>query len=196
MTESGGGYHCHKASCYENQSQTINATLEAVAEDRSFSTIYRRADRKHWIDEDGDCMNTRHEILQAQADGPIVKSSDGCHVTSGTWNEPFGGELLTQSSDLDVDHIIPLKWANVHGGSNWSPEKKQSFANDPRNLLAVDDGLNQSKGAKGPSEWMPPNQNYHCEYLGLWQSILTKYPALTMTNPERSVFERRMDACT
>ncbi|MFT5718834.1 MAG: hypothetical protein ACI9T7_003042 [Oleiphilaceae bacterium] len=34
-----------------------------------------------------------------------------------------------------------------NGGLAWSKNKKERFTNDPLNLLAVDDGLNQSKGA-------------------------------------------------
>ncbi len=140
-------------------------------------------------------MNTRHEILKDQADGKIKLSPDGCYVSTGVWNDPFSGKPLTRASDLDVDHIIPLKWANDHGGGAWASDKKEHFANDPINLLAVDDGLNQSKGAKGPSEWMPPNHHFRCEYLGLWQAVLNKYPKLQMTNSENRTFMRQLAAC-
>lgn len=156
---------------------------------------YNREDWKHWNDADGDCMNTRHETLLAQADGIVKLSPDGCYVSTGLWVDPFSGKTLHRASDLDVDHIVPLKWAYDHGGSLWSSEKKERFPNDALNLLAVDDGLNQSKGAKGPSEWLPPNHAFRCEYLGLWRLVLEAYPSLTMRPSEHRVFNRQLNAC-
>ena len=152
-----GQYHCHKNPCFKIHDQVEKATQEAFDEQRPVSLIYQREDWKHWIDADGDCMNTRHEILQSQSVGRVKLSPGGCYVSSGTWHDPYSGKSYARASDLDIDHVIPLKWAHEHGAANWSPERKETFANDPRNLLAVDDGLNQAKGAKGPTEWMPPN---------------------------------------
>ncbi len=190
-----GGYHCHKSHCFNARAQVNKATQDAVAEKREFSGLYNRKEWKHWSDFDGDCMNTRHEILKAQADGPIKLSRDGCYVSKGVWNDSFSGKKYTKPSDLDVDHIIPLKWANGHGGSVWSAAKKERFANDPINLLAVDDGLNQSKGAKGPDEWMPPNHSYRCEYLRVWKAVLSAYPSLRMAASEARIFKRQLGAC-
>jgi hypothetical protein len=140
-------------------------------------------------------MNTRHEILLAQADGPVNKSPDGCYVSTGTWNDRFSGKTYHRASDLDVDHIIPLKWASIHGGLSWSSQKKEESANDPLNLLAVDVGLNQSKGVKGPTQWMPPNHSFRCEYIGRWQMILNKYSSLKMTSKEARIFDKQKNAC-
>lgn len=190
-----GGYHCHREPCISQQVSTQEAIIEALTTNRNFSYIYNRNDWKHWSDFDDDCMNTRHEILQAQADGPIVKSTDGCRVTAGIWDGPFSGGVLIQADDLDIDHIVPLKWASDHGGGAWAAAKKEQFANDPVNLLAVDDGLNQSKGARGPTEWLPPNQSFHCGYLGMWEIVLNKYASLQMTSSEKKLFTRQLLEC-
>jgi hypothetical protein len=97
-------------------------------------------------------MNTRHEILADQADGRIKLSPDGCCVSTGLRHDPFSGKQLTRASDLDVDHVIPLKWAHDHGGDAWSAAKKEIFVNDAINLLAVDDGLNQKKGRRATTK--------------------------------------------
>ena len=190
-----GGYHCHREPCISQHQKSNKAVSEAVNERRSFSYVYNRKDWKHWSDLDNDCMNTRHEILKIQADGLIRLSPDGCYVSSGVWSDPFSGMQLTRASDLDVDHVVPLKWASDHGGGVWSKTQKESFANDPINLLAVDDGLNQAKGAKGPSKWMPPNQAFRCEYLSLWENVLSKYPTLTMSSKENRIFVLQLKAC-
>lgn len=181
-----GGYHCHKSPC---------GVAVSTAKKSKSQFKYNRKYWVHWSDFDGNCMNTRHEILLAQADGPVKKSPDGCYVSTGTWNDPFSGITLHRASDLDVDHVVPLKWASVHGGASWSKSKKEKFANDPLNLLVVDDGLNQSKGAKGPTQWMPPNHKFRCEYLGHWQAVLGKYPSLKMTPKELRVFTKQLNSC-
>lgn len=190
-----GGYHCHREPCFSGQSKSSEALKEAVSQKREFSYIYNRDDWKHWSDFDGDCMNTRHEILLAQADGQVKLSPDGCFVSVGIWVDPFSGKKYTRASDIDVDHIVPLQWANDHGGDAWPSDKKERFANDPINLLAVDDGLNQTKGAKGPDQWMPPNQAFRCEYLRLWQTVLKTYPSLKMRADEERVYRKQLNSC-
>ena len=190
-----GGYHCHKEPCLSSHRSSDKALSEAHEEGRELSYIYRRDDWKHWSDIDNDCMDMRHEILLAQSDGPNILSADRCEVLRGMWRDPFSGKQITVARKLDVDHIVPLKWASDHGAAVWSLKKKERFANDPINLLAVDSGLNRSKGAKGPSEWMPPNHSFRCDYLGLWKKVLREYPSLSMTKKENRVYMRQLDAC-
>ncbi len=192
-----GGYHCHKAPCGTHGNKSVRSTSKKFIQSnkKAVKTGYNRKSWAHWSDFDSDCMNTRHEILLEQADGLVTKSPDGCYISMGSWNDPFSGKTLVRASDLDVDHIVPLKWASDHGGLMWGAAKKERFANDPLNLLAVDDGLNQSKGAKGPTQWMPPNHTFRCEYLGLWQSVLGKYSGLKMTAVELRIFNKQLVAC-
>ncbi len=60
------------------------------------------------------------------------------------------------ASDLDIDHVVPLAHAHRTGGANWLRRQKRQFANDPGNLIAVDDRTNQEKGDKEPVRWKPP----------------------------------------
>jgi len=82
---------------------------------------------------------------------------------------------FTQASDLDIDHIVPLAHAHRPGGANWSREQKRQFANDPDNLIAVDDRTNQEKSDKGPVRWKPPMESFWCEYGNKWQWVKQKY---------------------
>ncbi|WP_289083614.1 HNH endonuclease [uncultured Spongiibacter sp.] len=193
--KSTGEYHCHRDTCRAAQNQVQSATQDAEKEGRSFSQLYDRKDYPHWSDLDGDCMNTRHEILAASSVGNTRISPNGCYVSSGQWNDPFSGKVYTRASDLDVDHIVPLKWAHTHGAAEWPRNLKEKFANDPENLIAVDDALNQAKGARGPTEWMPPNHSYRCEYLSRWVLVLKKY-SLAMQPSENRVFQKQLSACS
>ncbi len=137
---------------------------------------YDRDEWRHWIDHDGDCLDTRHELLLRESLSAVTfKTSNNCKVVGGLWYGPFLGKFFTEASDLDLDHVIPLKWAHSHGGWRWTADQKQSFANDYENLILVDDGRNQSKGSRGPGQWMPDNTAYHCMYVFRWGYLIDKY---------------------
>ena len=133
----------------------------------------------HWIDEDRDCQNARHEVLIEESLSTVVfKSSKGCRVVSGSWNDLHAGKTITDATKLDVDHMLPLKEAQQSGAANWSRECKRAYANDlddPDTLIAVDRGLNRQKRAKDPAEWLPPNPAYQTEYARAWVAVKLKW---------------------
>lgn len=172
-----GDYHCHREPCLSTHQQTQSAAKEAQATGRSYSTLYDRDDWGGWIDEDGDCQNTRAEILIRDSQTKV--SFDGCRVVSGLWNLPYSGGSTTGASQIYIDHIIPLKWAHGHGGDRWSRTKKRAFANDPENLLATSSSANRSKGAKGPDQWMPAINK--CGYAQRWERLIEKYGLVATT---------------
>ena len=110
--------------------QVDEATDEAIEQGGEFSTLYDRSDWPHWLDDDKDCQNTRHEILIQTSTKPVeFKTENECNVLSGEWYDPYSGDTFTISKDLDLDHIVPLKFAHGHGGDKWSREHKAMFAN-------------------------------------------------------------------
>ena len=108
-------------------------------------------------------------------------SFDGCRVVGGLWKLPYSGGSTKKASQIDIDHIIPLKWAHGHGGDRWSDAKKKAFANDPENLMATSSSANRSNGAKGPDQWMPAINK--CSYAQRWEGLIEKY-GLLITNGE------------
>ena len=108
-----------------------------------------------WADEDHDGQDTRQEILIAQNTGNLVLNSQG-RVIRGRWVSMYSGKVIIDASSVDIDHIVPLKWAWDHGAKSWSQSKRKQFANDERNLVAVEASLNRQKGGKGTDEWLPP----------------------------------------
>ena len=141
----------------------------------SSSSEYSRSAFAGWLDENGDCLNTRHELLLELSTGPTTQSSDGCRVIRGRWNDPYSGTVFFDSSKMDIDHLVPLAWAWRHGASSWSDSERDRFANDPINLLAVSASLNRSKGAQGTDSWLPPNEKFHCQYMTRFYRVLLKY---------------------
>ena len=121
-----------------------------------------------WIDQDGDCQNTRHEVLIAESTVPVTLDAKGCRVVSGRWQDPYTGRVFTDPRPLDIDHFIPLAEVHRSGGHAWTPAQRRQYANDlshPDTLIAVSASANRSKRDRDPAHWLPPNGAYRCGYL-------------------------------
>jgi len=141
-----------------------------------------------WIDADGDCQDTRQEVLIAESLIPVLFDSQGCNVVSGQWLDPYTGQTFTDPSDLEIDHVVPLSEAHRSGASDWPPQARQQFANDlgfPGSLIAVSASANRSKGDSDPADWLPPDPAFQCDYVRAW--VMAKgYWRLVMDNRERN----------
>ncbi|MDR2538579.1 MAG: HNH endonuclease family protein, partial [Bifidobacteriaceae bacterium] len=122
------------------------------------------------------CWSVRDESLRIyELSGSAT--DDDCKFTSGDWYDAYSGSVLTFKSaeeisdSLQLDHIIPVSYAFRHGANLWSAIKRSVFYNDINNFIAVNATDNISKGNSGPSEWMPPNQDYWCTYSHRWVGI-------------------------
>ena len=156
---------------------------------------YKRSEWKHWIDINGAC-NTRETVLIKQ--GKDVKTDPKtCRVISGTWTDPYSGQTITDPKKIDIDHVAPLGYVARNGGQNWSAEKKQQYANDVDTvLLAVSASENRSKSDKGPSEYMPPNKAYTCDYSKKWVDILSKYNDMSIPQKDKDALEAGLKKCS
>ncbi|MDC0611533.1 HNH endonuclease family protein [Vibrio sp.] len=136
---------------------------------------YSRAQFGHgWADNDHDCQDSRQEALIRQSTSTVTyNSAKQCRVIRGKWISPYSGKVIYKASQIDIDHIVPLSWAWQHGANKWTKEKRQSFANDPANLVSVEASLNRQKGDKGPDEWLPPKNR--CSYVARFARIAKKY---------------------
>ena len=149
---------------------------------------YARALFGSWPDLDRDCQNLRHEILLERAIDIVGLSGDGCRAVSGKWFDPYTGKTFVQSSELDIDHLVPLKYSWDRGASSWHPEKRLYFSNDLKNLFVVQSSTNRKKGASGPAEWLPPNVEYRCQYIQDFQTIVNAY-GLEQTEHEKHLIK-------
>jgi hypothetical protein len=178
------------------KSNIDKAEEEAIEEGRSFVTLYNRNDWPHWSDDDKDCQNTRHELLIRTSKKSVdFKTEKGCNVATGEWFDPYSGNTYFKSTELDLDHIVPLKFAHGHGADNWSRERKETFANDLDNTILVLASLNRQKGAKGLDEWLPPNKSYRCEYIARFNAVMAKYE-LSYIPSEQKTINRMIKACS
>lgn len=155
---------------------------------------YNRTYFKHWIDADSDGCDTRAEVLIEEA---ITKPTVGakCKLTGGRWISSYDGKTITNASQLDVDHLVPLAEAWRSGAYRWDSISRMNFANDLENsksLNAVSSSSNRSKGDKDPSKWLPIKNK--CEYLADWISIKAKY-YLSMDKTEFQTISNYKSSC-
>ena len=142
----------------------------------SGSATYDRALFRHWTDADGDCQNTRAEVLLAETRTAATTSASGCTVAAGSWYSPYDGRTWTRAADVDVDHVVALKEAWESGARSWTSTDRTRFANDlsyGRTLLAVTDEVNAAKADRDPAQWLPPRAAARCTYAVNW--VLIKY---------------------
>jgi len=138
---------------------------------------YSRDDFKLWIVANGDRCDTRSELLQEQSAVPVTYTVvGGCTVKTGQWTSWYDGATWTNASDVDIDHMVPLKEAWISGAYAWTATQRMEYANDlsfPGALQVVTDNVNQAKGDRDPATWMPPLPSADCQYLTDW--VLIKY---------------------
>ena len=174
--------------------RTMVANLPVATEVR---TGYSRDLFNLWIDADGDGCNTRYEVLIAEAvTAPTVGS--GCSLSGGRWYSYYDGAYWTATSDLDIDHMVPLAEAWDSGARNWTAAQREAYANDlgdPRPLVAVTDNVNQSKSDQDPAEWMPSLSGVYCRYITDWVATKTRW-GLTVDSAEKTSLTSYAAACT
>ncbi|MBB4265471.1 HNH endonuclease family protein [Roseospira visakhapatnamensis] len=155
-----------------------------------FSPVIEPYDRtlyQHWIDADGDCRDTRQEVLIRDSRVTPQMTVDGCQVLSGRWIDPYSGRTLTDPRDVDIDHLVPLAEAHRSGADGWSTERRRAFANDlssPLTLVAVSARSNRAKADGDPLSWLPGDPRRWCAYTGAWLSVKARW-TLDQDMPER-----------
>ena len=181
-------YHCHQQPCFTTWDNSNSALQEAQEERRHFSHLSQRSDWLHWLDEDHDCQDTRAEVLIRDSRIPVqFESASQCRAVSGECLDPYSGQLLTLASNIDIDHVVSLKWAHDHGGANWTKSQKAAFANDQANLLAVSDYINREKGALGPDQWLPSDELSRCLFLDRYTRVVRHYQLRFTDNEVNSI---------
>ncbi|MFI7743085.1 excalibur calcium-binding domain-containing protein [Kocuria rhizosphaericola] len=151
-----------------------------------------------WIDADGDCEDSRNEVLARDLTG--ITSADGCRVDTGTLADPYTGASIdfvrgvATSNDVQVDHVVSLGNAWVTGARRLSQADRVALANDPLNLLAVDGPTNGSKSDQDASEWLPPNRAYACDMVAVQIAVKSRYD-LWVTAPEKDAMAEVLAGC-
>jgi len=153
-----------------------------VVSGRSDAAYDRDRFGQRWADVDRNGCDTRNDILGRDLLDPVFKAGTReCKVLRGTLIDPYDGTRVEFVSGqntsvlVQIDHVVPLAWAWRHGAEHWTDEQRTRFANDPDNLVAASEAMNQGKRADGPSDWLPPVRELRCGYVEQWVAVLAAY---------------------
>lgn len=133
---------------------------------------HREALFGHWIYSDGNCRNTRAEILADRSKVPVTGK---CTIKTGQWKDPYTGQTFETAKEVEIDHLIPVAEAYRSGAWAWSQERRVEFYNDTSLLVIASGAANSTKRDKDPSKWLPPDTSYALEYIKRWARGKVKY---------------------
>lgn len=172
---------------------------------RGTEGYHRDAFGSDWVDTDHNGCNQRDDVLLRDAVAATVRvqRQGACDhdVLAGTWHDPYTGMTLTftdlkdlrQAEAIQIDHVVPLAEAWVSGARSWNRDRRQVFANDLDELLAVDGPTNMSKGDGDPASWRP-RKGYQCAYARRWIAVKVRY-RLTIDPPEEAALDQMLAYC-
>lgn len=77
---------------------------------------YKRSTFGHgWDDADGDCQDSRAEVLIATSTTQVrFADNKRCRVITGRWISPFTNRVIQNGDDIEIDHVFsPLVTRNI-----------------------------------------------------------------------------------
>jgi hypothetical protein len=185
-------------SASANEPTALAVLNQLEVKGRAPKTGYSRAAFTHWSDLNRDGCDSRNEILKRDLTQIIFKTGTrDCKVISGQLLDPLSGQTLIFSSSkstVDIDHLVSLSNAWQTGAAYFDKKTRESLANDPLNLLAVDAKLNRQKGDGDAATWLPPLKSFRCKYVAIQVAVKAKY-LLWVTSAEREAIIKVLDNC-
>ncbi|MGN6126422.1 MAG: HNH endonuclease family protein [Humibacter sp.] len=151
-----------------------------------------------WKDIDGNHCDTRDDVLARDLTAVVKKGS--CTVESGVLSDPYTGKTIhfvrgvQTSVAVQIDHLVPLSDAWETGAQQLTQQQRETMANDPLELLAVDGPTNESKGDGDAATWLPPNHAFRCTYAARQVSVKAAYH-LWVTAAEHDALARILSGC-
>lgn len=144
--------------------------------------------------------DTRNDVLRRDLRSGSVRlklGTHGCKVLAGILDDPYTARQIRFTSErpneVQLDHVVSLAEAWRSGARTWRPERRQMFANDPANLLAVDGSANQAKSDLPLDQWQP-HSSYRCSIARINVTVSQKYD-LSITPAKRAALRSALDTC-
>lgn len=159
---------------------------------RTLFPHWRDASIWGWPTAPNDRCTARNAALYR--DGAGVTMSSTCTRLAGRWLDPYTAVWFTKTSDIDIDHIVPLAEAWRSGAAKWTLKQRTAYANSPLVLVSVEDNANQSKSDQDPAGWRPANKASWCLYAKRWIAVKTKF-RLTVDSAEKKALSSMLSSC-
>ena len=157
---------------------------------------YERSKFSLWASEPDGC-SARYDVLIRDASRKPKVSQPGCHLSDGGWVSPYDGVATSNPTKVQIDHVVPLEQAWAAGAYRWNAATRKAYANDLGtrfDLLAVSAHSNESKGARGPDEWLPPRKSFRCRYMADYTAVLWRWH-LSIDAPEKAFLAAHLATC-
>jgi Protein of unknown function (DUF1524) len=142
--------------------------------------------------------DTRDRILARDLTQKTYVAGDDCRIKSGVLHDPYTAETIMYvrggASEVDIDHVVALGDAWQKGAQQWSQARREVFANDPLELLAVSSSANRAKGDGDAATWLPSNKSFRCAYVARQIAVKQKY-GLWVTRAEHDAMARVLATC-
>jgi len=167
----------------------LNWKLHSRSAELEIANYDRKAQFGRWVNDPNDetCLNTRAKVLVRDSINSVAfKENNNCVVAEGRWKDPYTNQAFAAASEIQIDHLVPLKNAYVSGAYKWSFRARCLYANYlgyDFHLLSVSGTENMKKSDKSPDKYMPPNENYACTYVRNWLTVKLLW-GLSMTVDE------------
>ncbi len=132
-----------------------------------------------WLDIDHNGCDTRNDVLAR--DLSDVTMSGSCTVLTGTLGDPYTATAVgftrgqKTSTLVQIDHMVALGNAWQTGAQQLSLVQREKLANDPLNLAAVGQRVNEQKSDGDAATWLPPSKSYRCTYVARQVSVKAAY---------------------
>jgi hypothetical protein len=143
--------------------------------------------------------NTRDDILRRDLADLQVRPGT-CFAQHGILHDPYTGATIVfergpgTSSAVQIDHVVALSDAWYKGARSWDDQRRLDFANDPRNLLAVDGRVNFDKAFRDAASWLPPNLAFRCAFVARQVEVKTDYQ-LWVSGREKDAMRQVLRGC-
>ncbi|MQY07578.1 HNH endonuclease family protein [Actinomadura macrotermitis] len=148
-----------------------------------------------WKDTDHNGCGQRDDVLAR--DLKDVEKRGRCIVVAGKLNDPYSGKDIAftkaKAMEVQIDHVYPLALAWRMGASKWPADRREQFANDRDNLLAVWGVPNRQKSDSGPGEWKP-QKAFQCAYGVKYVEVAKKYE-LPVTRADHDALQDFLGHC-
>jgi hypothetical protein len=95
---------------------------------------------------------------------------------------------------VQIDHVVALANAWRSGAWQWDERRRERFANDPAELLAVDGDENQAKGDQDAAAWLPARAPQRCAYVARQVAVKSRW-GLSVRPREKASMQHVLDTC-
>ena len=144
---------------------------------------------------------TDARVYIAEAQGKYLTKINDCRPTSGTWISPYSGKILKNTSEMEIDHLVPKEEAWLSGAYAWTDAQRKAFKNDlgyAPTLMAVQARENEQKHSDQPgfgkNHFLPSSLSYRCTYIAEWIAVKYRW-SLSVDSDEKARLENLLVPC-